>query len=76
VPSVGPWLSVFSGTTDWVYKDNFSQAFTNNRAGASNLNTFQTVLFRLFMRELIAGDLIFPSDTGGTETVADSLITA
>lgn len=76
VPSLGPWVSVFSGTTAWAYKDNFSQAITNNRAGASNLNTFQTLLLRLFYKEMVAGDLIFPTDSGGSETVSDALITA
>jgi hypothetical protein len=62
----GPWVSIFSGLTDYVIGDKITIAVSNNYAG-----TIQTYFDRVFgMREL---GLQLPSDTAGTETIADSL---
>lgn len=63
----GPFVSIHSGTTDSVLGDRKTLTIANNRAGE-----FVEWLDRCFdMKEL---GLMPPTDTGGTETVADSLI--
>lgn len=75
VPGVGPWCATFGGLTSFSYGDNYSQPISNDRGGSTLLNTFQALFIRLFP-EMADWDLLLPSDTGGTETIADSLITA
>jgi len=65
----GPWAAVFSGSTDWIIDDKITVAVTNDRAGG-----FQEWFDRVFgMRAL---GLQLPSDTGGAETLADTLISS
>ena len=71
----GPELAIFSGSTasrfrkgsDQVAADYFSLAVTNNRAGL-----FQEHFDRNF--DMKSKGLLLPSNTGGTETQADSLV--
>ena len=63
----GPSLLAFSGATAFAREDWFLQPVTNTAGG------FQRLFDRLFgMRDL---GLLLPSDTGGTETISDALIT-
>lgn len=67
----GPSVSVFSGSSDFYVPDSFTAAITNNRGGASNNKTFQTLYDRMFgMRQL---GLLLPSS--GSPSISDSLIT-
>lgn len=67
----GPSLAVHSGSTNWIQGDKFDVPVTNDRGGASNLATFQTLFDRLFgMRAM---DMLLPS--AGSPTIADSLFT-
>jgi hypothetical protein len=67
----GPYLAVFSGSTAFARGDTFTVAVSNNM-GTGAGGEFQSAFERLFgMRSL---GLQLPSDAGGTETVADSLI--
>ena len=69
----GPVAAIFSGKTSFtkggteVDADVFTLTCTNNRAGE-----FQEWFERLF--DMTSKGLILPSDTGGTETLDDSLI--
>lgn len=63
----GPSFAIFDGRTDWVEDDTITVAVTNNREGA-----IHEWLNRLF--DLMEDDTLFPTDTGGSETQADSLI--
>lgn len=63
----GPFLSVHSGATAFAKGDRFTVTVSNNWA-----SEFQKGFERLFgMRSL---GLVLPSDTGGTETIADTLV--
>jgi len=67
----GPFFAVFSGATAYLLNDFYSVTFTNDRGGASNLNTFQTKFDQWFnMRQL---ELLLPS--AGSPTISDSLLT-
>lgn len=63
----GPYVAVFPGATATVKDDEFAVTVANNWAGA-----FQKAFQQMFdMRQL---GLALPSDSGGTETIPDSLI--
>lgn len=61
----GPLVAIFSGATDWALDDKFTVAVTNNRAGG---------LQEWFWRFFATPSFLLPSDGGGNETIADSLI--
>jgi hypothetical protein len=61
----GPYIAVVSTFDKLAAGDNWNIAVTNDLRGG-----IQTLFWRLFDRP----DLMLPSTTGGTETVADSLI--
>lgn len=61
----GPYVALVRGDTDVAVDDRFTAAVTNTRDGK-----FQELFDKLFQRP----DLLLPSDTGGTETIQDSLI--
>ena len=63
----GPLVGVFRGAEKWVEGDRITLAVANDAAGA-----FQQAFERLFGMKAMG--LILPYDTGGTETIADSLI--
>lgn len=69
----GPWVAIFSGSTPFVkgsgqvVGDYFTLTATNDRAGE-----FQEWFERNFAMR--AKGLLLPSDSGGSETLADSLI--
>jgi hypothetical protein len=68
----GPGWATFAGSADWRTGDGASVVATNDRGGASNLGTFQTLFDRLFnMRQL---GLLLPSNA--SPTIADTLITS
>lgn len=75
LPWLGPWGAFVGGLANFAYKDSYTLVVTNDRGGATNLNSFQTLLLRMFP-EMVEWGLMFPSDSGGTEALADSLITA
>ena len=66
----GPYMAIFSGNVPFVTGDWFAITMANDRAGASNLNTWQTLFDRLF--DMRALDLLLP--TSGTTLINDSLI--
>lgn len=61
----GPYLDAVRGATEFRKGDLFTVAVANNYAGS-----FQQACWRLFDNPQI----LLPSDTGGTETINDSLI--
>lgn len=63
----GPYLSVFTGSTEWKADDKFTVAIANDRAGA---------IQEWYNRSLgmSSRGLMLPSNSGGSETIADSLI--
>ncbi len=63
----GPYVTMFQGAAKWVTGDRVTATVVNDYAGE-----FQSAFERMF--EMRAKNLILPSDTGATETVADSLI--
>jgi hypothetical protein len=63
----GPFLSIFAGETDWRVPDFWTVAVANNYAG-----DFQKAFERIFGMNALG--LQLPRDTGGTETIADTLI--
>jgi hypothetical protein len=68
--SAGPSLAIFSGSENWLLGDEFSVTVTNDRGGASNLATFQTLFDRLLdMRD---SNLLLPSSP--TPSIPDALI--
>lgn len=63
----GPSLAVFDGATAWLPDDRITATITNDRAG----------LLHEWMDRILAlrsNRLMFPVDSGGTETQADSLV--
>ena len=63
----GPYFGIVAGSSDWDADDNVRVNWTNNGEGA-----FNTSFDRLFrMNEL---GLALPSQSGGTETIDDALI--
>lgn len=63
----GPQFAIFEGSVPFIAGDKATAAPTNDRAGE-----FQDWFDRLF--DMRQKKLLLPSDSGGTETVADSLI--
>jgi hypothetical protein len=68
----GPYLSVFSGAVPFERGDYTTTAITNSRGAAGTLDTFQTLLARLFP-EVLANEYLFPSSS--VPTISDTLIT-
>ncbi len=68
--SGGPAIGVVSGATDWHDGDNVVVAVTNNRGGASNLKTFQTMFDRFY--DMKGLGLLLPSS--GSPSISDALI--
>lgn len=70
----GPWVAAFSGAAAWrkgdgqVAADEYEIAFTNDRAGK-----FHDYFQRNF--DLLSKRLLIPSNSGGSETIDDALIT-
>jgi len=63
----GPWAAIFPGATNFILNDQFNVTIANDRGGE-----IQEWFERLFgMRSL---GLQLPNDSGGTESIADSLI--
>lgn len=62
----GPYVAGFAGATKVVAGDAYTMAITNT------MGVMVSYLERAF--SLAAKDIIFPYDTGGGETVADSLV--
>lgn len=63
--SGGPYIACFAGKEPLAEDDTWNLAVTNDRAGE---------IQEWFQRNFNRPDLLLPSDTGGTETIADSLI--
>lgn len=70
----GLYAALFSGIANWVYNDSYAVTISNNRGGASNLDSVQTLCQRLF--PMGEWGLQLPSVSGGGETIADTVITA
>lgn len=64
----GPYVAIFSGDTPAILNDTWTMALS-----ASSTGTFQNLFDRWF--DMRSKNLILPSVTGGTETIADSLVT-
>lgn len=65
----GPYACLFSGSTNWIVDDKITVAVSNTRTGG-----MQEWFNRLF--DMRALGLQLPSDTGGAETIADTLISS
>jgi hypothetical protein len=66
----GPQLALFSGSANFLINDAFQIVTTNDRGGAANLKTFQTLADRFFnMKQL---GLLLPSS--GAPSISDGLI--
>lgn len=63
----GGYAAMFAGATPWKIDDEGTMPWTNDRAGA-----IHEWLNRTF--NLAENDLLYPTDSGGTETISDSLI--
>lgn len=63
----GPFMAVFAGNAPFELDDKITLTVTNDYRGA-----IQTAFQRNF--DMVALDLYLPSATGGSETIADSLI--
>lgn len=63
----GPYMAMFAGSTNPIIGDAYTATVANNYAG-----DFQLMCDQVF--GINALGLQIPSDTGGTETIADSLI--
>ena len=63
----GPFAAAFSGAVDWADADAYDLTMTNGREG--KLQEHFSRAFR--MRSL---GLLLPSDTGGTETIPDTVV--
>lgn len=63
----GPWAAAFSGRTQWDIADTGNLAIANDEGGA--IHRWADRVF-----DLRENNLLLPTDSGGTETIADSLI--
>ena len=61
----GPIVAAFAGQTSVAPDDTFTITVTNDRAGG---------IQEWFLRVFGQADLLLPSDSGGSETIADTLI--
>lgn len=66
----GPYIAAFSGATNWLLNDKKSVTITNDRGGAADLDTFQTLMDRLF--NLRTMEQLLPSS--GSPSISDTLI--
>jgi hypothetical protein len=65
----GPSIAIFDGSTDWLERDLITLAITNDRAGLLHEWSDRVLSLRENRQQ-------FPVDTGGTETIPDSLAAA
>jgi hypothetical protein len=65
--SGGPYISVFTGSTGWKSDDKFTVAIANDRAG--QIQEWYNRSFGMAGR-----GLMLPSNSAGSETIADTLI--
>ncbi len=70
----GPSVAVFSGNVPFVNGDYATVVVTNSRGAGGTLNTWQTLLFRLFNSQAITNEILWPSAPVGSNTIADSWI--
>lgn len=68
----GIWLAVHSGSTPFIQGDWGTVQVSNGRGAAGTLNTFATLLSRLFPDVILGNELIFPYST--TPTIQDTQI--
>jgi len=68
----GLYVALFTGSLAFYKNDTFTITTTNDRGGATNLNTFQTLCDRLW--DMRGKRLLLPSN--GAPNIADTLITA
>ncbi len=66
----GPFGSLHSGAVNWLKNDKFNVTVGNDRGGATNQKTFQSLFDRLFSMRL--NGLLLPS--AASPTIPDSLI--
>lgn len=64
---LGPLVAIFAGAADYAEEDRFALAVTNDRAGK-----FQSHFQRFFGTNDLG--ILLPSDTGGSETISDTLV--
>lgn len=68
----GPFLAVHAGSIPFAVGDYATCEITNSRGAGGTLDTFQTLMARLFYNEVVGGELLFPSSP--TPTVLDGLL--
>ena len=69
----GPYLSIFSGSSNFVQGDFATTTITNARGGGGSLDSFQTLMGRWFPSIMLGSELLLPSSS--SPSVSDSLIT-
>lgn len=70
--TAGPYLAVHSGDVDFEAGDYGTVLVTNTRGAVGSLNTFQTLMQRFFLAEMMGTGLLLPSSN--VPTIQDSLI--
>lgn len=70
--SSGPFAACHAGAIPFVTGDYAFLTFTNSRGSGGSLDTFQTLLSRLFASELLGSGLQFPSSD--VPTISDSAL--
>lgn len=68
----GPYVAAFSGADPFTEGDLAEAVITNTRGAGGSLDTFQTLLARLFPEEVYNEQLIFPYSS--SPSISDSLI--
>ncbi len=68
----GPFVAAHSGDSPLKMNDLAQAVISNSRGAGGTLNTWQTLLYRLFINEFRSGELLVPSS--GAPTVSDLLI--
>ena len=68
----GPFFAVHSGGEPFVVGDYAECTITNGRGSGGTLDTFQTLMARLFPNEVYGNELLLPSSD--TPTISDGLI--
>lgn len=70
----GPYGSIHAGSLPFSISDFATGAITNSRGTGGTLNTFQTLMARLFPNEVYGQQLLFPSALSPNNSIPDSLI--
>lgn len=70
----GPYGCIHAGNLPFAIGDFATGAITNSRGSGGTLNTFQTLMARLYPNEVYGQELLFPSAVSPGNSIPDSLI--